>query len=96
VEYQVPENSADYFTRSGYRFIGWSRSSTDNTPSILPGSLHTFNSNVNLYACWELETYDVAFHVNNAVYGSLTVGKVTCQQRNIFTAMCRAERLTAA
>jgi uncharacterized repeat protein (TIGR02543 family) len=39
--------------RSGYRFLGWSTSSTSKTPTYLSGSDFTSNADTVLYAVWE-------------------------------------------
>lgn len=41
-------------TRSGYNFIGWGTSSTATKPAYQPGGLYTANSDITLYALWEV------------------------------------------
>ena len=40
-------------TRSGYKFLGWSTSSTATEPTYNPGATYTQNANLTLYAVWE-------------------------------------------
>lgn len=41
-------------TKSGYKCIGWSTSSTATTASYKAGTAYTFSANTTLYAVWEL------------------------------------------
>lgn len=41
-------------TRSGYKFLGWSTSSTATTATYKAGTAYTFSANTTLYAVWEL------------------------------------------
>lgn len=41
-------------TRTGYSFLGWSKSSTATTASYQPGGTITLDSNTTLYAVWKL------------------------------------------
>lgn len=43
---------SDVPTKSGYRFLGWSKTST-GTPIYQPGEYYTLNSNTVFYAIWE-------------------------------------------
>jgi uncharacterized repeat protein (TIGR02543 family) len=40
-------------TRSGYTFLGWSKSSTATSASYLPGRTYTFTASTTLYAVWK-------------------------------------------
>ncbi len=40
-------------TKSGYKFMGWSTSSTSEAIAYQPGSAYTANSGVTLYAVWK-------------------------------------------
>jgi uncharacterized repeat protein (TIGR02543 family) len=43
----------DVPTRSNYKFLGWSVSSTDTKPTYAPGDTFTSNKTTTLYAVWE-------------------------------------------
>ena len=53
-------------TRTGYIFLGWSTSSTASVAnsSYAPGSSYSTNSNLNLYAVWEINKYSVTYNAN--------------------------------
>lgn len=50
--------------RNGYTFKGWATSSSAASASYAPGSSYTSNSNITLYAVWEINTYDVTYYAN--------------------------------
>lgn len=47
-------------TRTGYTFLGWSKSSTATTATYQPGQSVTPNGNLALYAVWSINSYNVA------------------------------------
>ena len=51
-------------TRSGYRFLGWSRSATATSASWRAGSRYDGKTDVTLYAVWRAVTYTVRFDPN--------------------------------
>lgn len=53
--------------RSGYRFLGWSTSSTATYPTYYAGSTYSRDASVTLYAVWERtssETYTIRYNAN--------------------------------
>ncbi len=50
--------------RNDYTFLGWSTSATDTEVEYMPGDSFTFESNVTLYAVWELNRYTVSYDAN--------------------------------
>lgn len=57
-------------TRAGHIFKGWCASSSADRVDYNPGQNYTENSNLNLYAVWEREKYEVKFDSNGA-YGTV-------------------------
>ena len=55
-------------TRTGYRFLGWSTSSSASSASFSPGGTITLNyaetNSVTLYAVWKKRTYTVSYNGN--------------------------------
>lgn len=55
-------------TRSGYNFLGWSKSSSATSASYMPGASFSLTSNTTLYAVWQLKPtttqYTVTFDGN--------------------------------
>lgn len=51
-------------TRTGYTFLGWSKTSTASTASYQPGASFTDNANTTLYAVWRINTYTITYNVN--------------------------------
>ena len=60
-------------TRSGYKFLGWSASSTATSATYQPGDVYTVNASITLYAVWRKDNYDIS--VSN-----LTVNPSTIEQ----------------
>ena len=58
-------------TRSGYKFLGWSTSSTATSATYQPGATYSTNASVTLYAVWRKDNYDIS--VMNLKVGSSTV-----------------------
>ena len=63
-------------TRTGYTFLGWSESSTATSATYSAGGTFYLdatknNTNINLYAVWQINTYTVTFNVNNTEYGTV-------------------------
>lgn len=53
-------------TRTGYTFLGWSKSSTATSASYSPGGSITVTSSgtTTLYAVWKIKTYTVSYNAN--------------------------------
>ena len=52
--------------KSGYKFLGWSTSSTATSASYQPGATYSTNANLILYAVWRaLKTCTIAYNANN-------------------------------
>ena len=60
--------------RSGYKFLGWSDSSTATTPSYMAGGTYSGNANATLYAVWEAQASPIT-SVTDVV---LTSSGATC------------------
>lgn len=58
-------------TRSGYKFLGWSTSSTASSATYQPGATYSNNASVTLYAVWRKDNYDIS--VSNLKVGSSSV-----------------------
>lgn len=56
--------TANAFTRSGYRFLGWATSATGSVVYADKAS-YTTDANVDLYAVWQQITYTVSYNANN-------------------------------
>lgn len=48
-------------TRSGYIFIGWSKSQSATTPSYQPGGTITISANTTLYAVWRVAEFNITY-----------------------------------
>ena len=90
--------STNSFTRTGYKFLGWSTSSTATTATYtdgqtISGGIKNTNSQsggtVSLYAVWAAESYSLSFNGNGGTVpttsGTTTLGtaKVTYASTNI-------------
>lgn len=51
-------------TRTGYKFKGWSTSSTATTATWSAGGTYTTNATDTLYAVWQANTYTVSYNAN--------------------------------
>lgn len=62
---QAPLNS-NLFTRIGYKFLGWSQSSTSTTANYSNGYTQNIVSSgiLTLYAVWQKITYNIAYVIN--------------------------------
>lgn len=49
-------------TRTGYTFLGWSKSSTATSATYAAGGSYTDNAAATLYAVWKLNTYTVSYN----------------------------------
>ena len=58
-------------TRSGYKFLGWSTSSTATSATYQPGATYSTNASVTLYAVWRKDNYDIS--VMNLKVGASSV-----------------------
>ena len=58
-------------TRSGYKFLGWSTSSTATSATYQSGATYSTNASVTLYAVWRKDNYDIS--VMNLKVGSSSV-----------------------
>ena len=50
--------------RSGYDFLGWSKSKTATYASYKPGGYFQEDKNTTLYAVWKLKTYKIYYNAN--------------------------------
>lgn len=57
-------------TRTGYSFLGWSKSSTATTATYSAGGTFTDNANTTLYAVWKINTWTVSYNGNGNTGGS--------------------------
>ena len=85
--------SSNLFTRTGYTFAGWAKTSTGNVVysngQSVSNLTSTNNGTVNLYAKWTANTYTVKFNSNGGT-GSMgnqtfTYGNAQNLNSNIFT-----------
>ncbi len=51
-------------TRTGYTFLGWSKSSSTSSASYQPGGSITPSDHTTLYAVWKANTYTVSYNAN--------------------------------
>lgn len=51
-------------TRTGYNFLGWSKSSTATSASYSAGGSITLSASDTLYAVWQIKTYNVTYNAN--------------------------------
>lgn len=51
-------------TRSGYTFIGWSRSASSQTLAYSSGDRYSTDASITLYAVWNVKKYTVTFDAN--------------------------------
>lgn len=65
-------------TRTGYSFLGWSKTSGATSASYSAGSTISISSNTTLYAVWKVNTYTVTYNANG---GEFTSGSVTTQTK---------------
>ena len=57
-------------TRTGYKFLGWSTSSTATSATYTSGQSITVKSNLNLYAVWQAYKITITYQANGGVQGS--------------------------
>ncbi len=50
--------------RTGYNFLGWSKSKTASSASYRPGGFFYDNKNTTLYAVWKIKTYKISYNPN--------------------------------
>lgn len=53
--------SATVPARTGYDFLGWSKSNTATTATYSAGSTYTANEGAILYAVWKIKTYTISY-----------------------------------
>ena len=51
-------------TKTGYNFLGWSKSSTATTATYSAGGTYTANEGATLYAVWKIKTYTISYNAN--------------------------------
>jgi uncharacterized repeat protein (TIGR02543 family) len=51
-------------TRTGYDFLGWSKSSTATSATYSAGGTYTANEGATLYAVWKIKTYTISYNAN--------------------------------
>ena len=82
--------SANQFSRTGYKFKGWSTSATGGVVYSDKQSVNNLttqhNVTVNLYAVWEPITYTVKYHGNGATGGSMSDSTMTYDKAQNLTA----------
>ena len=65
ITYVLPDNT---FTKTGYHFVGWSKSASATTATWEDGGdatdLSTQGNDVTLYAVWTANTYAISFNAN--------------------------------
>lgn len=59
-------------TRTGYKFKGWSTSSTATSASYAAGATYSKNTKATLYAVWEPNTLTIKYHTNGGSIDSTT------------------------
>lgn len=64
-------------TRTGYTFLGWSKSSTATSSSYSPGDTIILSESDTLYAVWKVNTFTVNYYSNYADYCELDVAVST-------------------
>ncbi len=82
--------SANQFSRTGYKFKGWSTSANGGVVYADKQSVNNLttqhNVTVNLYAVWEPITYTVKYHGNGATGGSMLDSTMTYDKSQNLTA----------
>ena len=66
-EGETLELSNNIPVRTGYDFLGWSKSSTATEPDYLAGDEYTEEGDTTLYAVWQLKTYTVSYNANGGI-----------------------------
>ena len=89
VDVPVTLPTAAECTRSGYKLVGWSTSSSATTKNYNPGETFTPTRNMTVYAVWENDTYTVSYDKNGGS-GSMsshsqTIGKQITVKSNSFS-----------
>ena len=56
-------------TRTGYKFLGWSTSSTATSATYTSGQSVTIKSDLNLYAIWQAYKLTITYNANSGVQG---------------------------
>jgi len=64
------------YTRSGYKFVGWSEEKDETSTVYSVGSSITVNNNITLYAIWSIDTITVTFNAGDSATGSMDVQTV--------------------
>lgn len=63
--------NSNQFTRTDYKFLRWNTKSDGSGQSYYPGGVHTFKTNMTLYAIWQKLTYTVKFNGNGSTSGQM-------------------------
>lgn len=58
-------------TRTGYSFLGWSKSSSATTASYVGGGSITVTANTTVYAVWQANTYNLTFRPGTGASGTV-------------------------
>ena len=76
------------YTRTGYKFVGWSTSKTATKATYTGGEqvVMTGKKDVTLYAVWEKEKYTISFNANNGVGGPTQQTKLYGETLTLTTA----------
>ena len=56
--------------KTGYRFLGWSEDSSATTATYLTEGTYAGNSDITLYAIWEVEQYTITYDANGGTFSS--------------------------
>ncbi|MCR5522243.1 MAG: InlB B-repeat-containing protein, partial [Clostridia bacterium] len=59
-------------TRTGYTFLGWSKSSTATTATYPYAGTYTDNAGATLYAVWQVKSYTLTYILSGEVYQTTT------------------------
>ncbi len=71
-------------SRSGYKFMGWSTSSSDSTATYSAGGTYTSNSNATLYAVWKkLDSINASRCGSGNKYYITTCDDTICNYNNL-------------
>ncbi len=62
-----------HFTKTGYSFVGWNTSSSATTAQKTDGADITPHADVNFYAIWSINEYEILIGANTDSYGSATI-----------------------
>ena len=64
------EIRSNSWTKAGYTFVGWAKTSSATTAQYQPGQSYSTNADMTLYAIWAPDSYDVSYNGNGSTSGS--------------------------